>query len=334
MAKLVFISYSHRDERWRDELTVQLAPYLQDGSIPSISAWSDEQIEPASDWLREIQAALMAAKAAVLLVTSDFLASEFILEQELPPLLIAAKAGRVKILWIHVRASAYHRSPLRHYQAVIEPDKPLAEMTRPDREKAWVRICKAIEKAVGEGEGGEAVENPPPVQPDEGGADVIIFHKATKLLRDLEESIQNGRLRESIFGPIVLEELKRRPTAKLVEPYDLHWIVDGIRMSDYYFNLVRPSAEQLDWNWDVVQTVAPILVGVARTLEPSPEARSLLKRLCDAIADQQELQVVWPKAGAFKDTINTLYDACQRATELANDDVLAELKGLTVVGRY
>ena len=142
----VFISYSHQDKRWRDELETHLKPYLRDGSIVS---WSDQQIAPGSAWLGEIQSALMNSKAAVLLVSPDFLASDFIHEHELGPLLKEAEQGGVRILWVPVRASAYKQTALRDYQAALDPGTPLANMmTDAERDQAWVKICEAIERAI------------------------------------------------------------------------------------------------------------------------------------------------------------------------------------------
>lgn len=140
----VFISYSRQDKRWRNDLMTHLKPYTRDGSV---SAWSDQQIQPGSKWLDEIKAALGSAKVAVLLVTPNFLASDFIHDEELIPLLKEAERGGVRILWVPVRPSAYEQSPLRYYQAVINPAKPLALM-KADRDTAWVQICKEIQKAV------------------------------------------------------------------------------------------------------------------------------------------------------------------------------------------
>jgi internalin A len=96
--------------------------------------------------LDAIRAALAKTKVAVLLVTPDFLASDFIHENELTPLLKEAESGGVKILWIPVRASAYKESPLRYYQAAVNDlEKPLAEM-KSDRDKAWVHICELIKQ--------------------------------------------------------------------------------------------------------------------------------------------------------------------------------------------
>jgi hypothetical protein len=145
MTDQVFISYSHRDKKFMEELQTHLKPYLRSGAITS---WSDKQIAPGSQWFDEIQGGMSKTSAAVLLVSPDFLASDFIHEHELGPLLKEAKAGGVRILWVPLRPSAYEKTPLKDYQAVSSPDKPLAQMSKPERDSAWVEICKKIERAV------------------------------------------------------------------------------------------------------------------------------------------------------------------------------------------
>jgi hypothetical protein len=140
MSNEIFISYSHKDKKFRDELLEHLRPYERSEGIVS---WSDKDIEPGSQWLEEIRHVLATAKVAVLLVTRTFLASDFVHEYELGPLLKQAAAGGVKILWIPVRACAYEKTPLRDYQALISPEKPLAEM-KAERDRAWVDICRRI----------------------------------------------------------------------------------------------------------------------------------------------------------------------------------------------
>jgi hypothetical protein len=136
----VFISYSHRDKVFLEQLLTHLKPLERAGRV---SAWSDKQLEPGSKWRDEIAGALALSKVAVLLVTKDFLASDFINENELGPLLKEAERGGVRILWVLVRACSYKETPLKDYQAIIPPDKPLAEM-KAERDRAWVAVCKAI----------------------------------------------------------------------------------------------------------------------------------------------------------------------------------------------
>jgi internalin A len=146
----VFISYSHKDKKWRDDLNLHLKPYLRDGSITS---WSDQQIAPGSNWFREIQSALTNGKIAILLVSPDFLASDFIHQHELGPLLKEAEQGGVKIVWVPVRESAYKQTPLKNYQAALDPTKSLAAMMKAKRDQAWVKICEEIQKAVNNPDG-------------------------------------------------------------------------------------------------------------------------------------------------------------------------------------
>jgi hypothetical protein len=152
----IFISYSRQDKTFRDELETNLKPYLRAGSITS---WSDQQIAPGSQWFPEIESALANSKIAVLLVSPDFLASDFIHEHELGPLLKKAEEGGVKILWVPVRDSAYKVTPLKNYQAVHDPGNPLAKMTAADRDSAWVTVCEKVEKAVSEVKTAKAISN-------------------------------------------------------------------------------------------------------------------------------------------------------------------------------
>jgi internalin A len=77
------------------------------------------QITPGSTWFEEIMLALVDVGVAVLLVTPNFLASDFIHEHELGPLLKEADRGGVQILWLPIREIGYKQTALKHYQAVL-----------------------------------------------------------------------------------------------------------------------------------------------------------------------------------------------------------------------
>lgn len=155
----VFISYSHKDTKFLDELLLHLRP-LERANL--ISKWSDKQIAPGSQWFDEIKDALVGANVAVMMVSPGFLASDFMHEHELGPLLKEAEQGGVRILWIPVRACSYKETPLKNYQAVISPDKPMAEM-KAERDKAWVKVCQEIKRALNSPVGSSETANVTPL---------------------------------------------------------------------------------------------------------------------------------------------------------------------------
>src|SRR3954465_11426978 len=139
----VFISYSHADKDWLDRLKRHLRPLVREGNL---DCWDDTHIQPGDDWKQEIKNALDTAQVAVLLISADFFASDFIDETELPPLLEAAKAKGVRILPVILSASRFARSPdLARFQAINPPNRPLNDMLPAEQEKVLDRLAQTIE---------------------------------------------------------------------------------------------------------------------------------------------------------------------------------------------
>jgi len=157
----VFVSYSHRDKKWLERLQVHLKPLVRAGDI---DLWDDTRIQPGTDWKAEIDRALVSARVAVLLVSADFLASDFVQDQELPVLLEAAEQRGTRILPVIVSHSLFTNSPLGRFQAVNAPDKPLEQLSKAGRDKALSDLARAI--AAGLSGGADADEPvPTPTQP-------------------------------------------------------------------------------------------------------------------------------------------------------------------------
>jgi hypothetical protein len=139
----VFISYSHADKAWLERLKRHLKPVVREGRL---DYWDDTHIRPGDDWKQEIRTALDTAQVAVLLISADFFVSDFVNENELPPLLTAAEAKGVRILPVILTASRFARNPnLARFQAVNQPDRPLAEMPEAEQERMLDHLAQTIE---------------------------------------------------------------------------------------------------------------------------------------------------------------------------------------------
>ena len=142
----IFVSYSRNDRTWLERLQVHLRPLVSDGVI---DLWDDTEIKAGDDWEAEIEQALAEAKAAVLLISADFLASDFIRKRELQPLLAAAKGEGLLILPVILSPCRFKRmKSLSAFQAVNNPDKPLISLVRWEQEQVFDRVAEAIEDAL------------------------------------------------------------------------------------------------------------------------------------------------------------------------------------------
>jgi TIR domain len=138
----VFICYSRRDIRWLRRLRIHLEPLIRDFGI---DVWDDSRIKSGMKWRDEIREAIKTARVAILLISADFIASEFINRNELPPLLEAAKNEGTTILAVIVSASYYSQIPaLREYQAVNDPSKPLINLVKGKQENVFYEIARAV----------------------------------------------------------------------------------------------------------------------------------------------------------------------------------------------
>lgn len=122
----IFISYSHADKRWLDRLEVHLKAlkrYLSD-----VEYWDDTKLKGGDKWKQKIEQAIAKANVAILLVSTDYLASDFVATDELPPLLQKAEKEGTRILPLIVSPCAFTLSELHEFQAINDPNRTLADI--------------------------------------------------------------------------------------------------------------------------------------------------------------------------------------------------------------
>ena len=110
--------------------------------------WSDKKIHAGQHWKEEIKKALDDANIAILLVSTDFLASDFIENNELPPILRKAEAENTKVLCLLVEPSFFLKSELSAFQAVNKPEEILAEMEKPAQERVFLKLMDEIQRII------------------------------------------------------------------------------------------------------------------------------------------------------------------------------------------
>jgi hypothetical protein len=136
-----FICYSHKDERYLNELRTHLAYYVRAGTV---DYWDDTKIPPGSKWREEIQEASQGAKVVILLISADFFASDFIMQNELPLLLDAVEHKAKTVFCVILRPCLFKDTDLARFQAVNNPSQPLSSMSYEKREKIWIRVAELV----------------------------------------------------------------------------------------------------------------------------------------------------------------------------------------------
>ena len=141
----LFISYSHQDREWLDRLKKWLQPLEKAGMV---NIWDDSRLIPGSQWAVEIEQALAKAKVALLLVSQNFLTSEFITTKELPTLLDAAKKRGLLVLWLPVSSSTVFETTIPTYQALLDPKRPLDMVDKGEQNQILLSVYEKIKTSL------------------------------------------------------------------------------------------------------------------------------------------------------------------------------------------
>lgn len=139
----VFFSYARKDEVLKDELNVHLASLKRDRKI---NLWHDREIAAGDTWDEAIQQAIDAAQIILLLITPDFLNSDYCFSAELRIAMDRHEQGTAKVLPIIARPSDWETSSFQKLQVLPKDAKPIT--TWPNQDEALVSVVKGIRQIV------------------------------------------------------------------------------------------------------------------------------------------------------------------------------------------
>jgi replicative DNA helicase len=139
----VLVSYSHKDEVLRGQLATALRGLVRDGLI---NIWSDHHIRPGEDIDGEIQIQLRKADVVLLLVSSDFIASDYCYSVEMQSSIDRHEDGRCIVIPIIVRYADWTGAPFARLKALPEDAKPVTSWS--DRDEAWLSVARGVRQAI------------------------------------------------------------------------------------------------------------------------------------------------------------------------------------------
>ena len=141
----IFVSYSHLDERHRESLESHLKVLKSAGLL---ELWHDRRINPGDDWKGKIDHALEEADVVVLLVSSDFLASDYCNDVELSRALERNANGNCRVVPVIVRDVNWKLSRFSNLQALPTDGRPIMNWPKKDRDTAWRIVAEGLERVI------------------------------------------------------------------------------------------------------------------------------------------------------------------------------------------
>jgi TIR domain-containing protein len=146
----LFFSYSHADEGLRDQLEKQLAMLVRQGTI---QVWHDRRIGAGEEWAVTIDQHVESDEIILLLVSPDFLASDYCYDREMVRAVERHDAGEAIVIPVILRPCDWHGAPFGKLQAVPKDGKAVTLM--PNTDAALLEVAQAVRAAAQSISGGE-----------------------------------------------------------------------------------------------------------------------------------------------------------------------------------
>jgi len=119
----IFYTYAHADNKLRNELEKHLSLLKRQGEI---SAWHDREIGAGQEWAKEIDVHLNDADVILLLVSPDFMASDYCYDIEVKRALERHDAGEARVIPVILRPVDWHEAPFGKLKPLLTDGKPIS----------------------------------------------------------------------------------------------------------------------------------------------------------------------------------------------------------------
>jgi len=141
MSIKVFISYSHKDEQYKDSLDEHLT-MLKRNCV--IDEWHDRKIIAGKKWAEDISENLELSEVILFLISSSFLASDYCFSNEMQRAIAMHEEGKAQLIPILIRPCDWGSSELSKFQAVPKDAKPISLWANQD--EAWLDAVTGIKR--------------------------------------------------------------------------------------------------------------------------------------------------------------------------------------------
>jgi tetratricopeptide (TPR) repeat protein len=188
MAYEVFISYSHRDKELRNELEKHLSNLKRQQIIAS---WYDGDISPGTEWEPQIMEHLRRAQIILLLVSADFMASDFCYSIEMKEAIARHDANRARVIPIVLRPTDLKDSPFTKLKML--PTDAKAVTRWPTLDDAFEDVVQGIRAAIDDLTSKGQKINPPPIRRNIPYERNPLFTGREDILKRLRTALKEGK---------------------------------------------------------------------------------------------------------------------------------------------
>jgi len=139
MSVSVFISYSHKDDEYREQLETHLSLLKRENII---DVWHDRKIIPGKNWKNEIDKYIETSQVFLFLISADFISSDYCFEIEMQKAIQQHKANVSVIIPILIRPTDWDNMEISQFQGLPKDTTPISLWK--NRDEAWLDVIKGL----------------------------------------------------------------------------------------------------------------------------------------------------------------------------------------------